>query len=72
VVERIQVPFFEPLFLELQNFVDSVAENTPPLVTAKDGYLALQLAEDIRQRVLDEMAYIEKPTRPMLARVAAN
>jgi hypothetical protein len=42
------------------------------LVTAKDGYLALQLAEDIRQRVLDEMAYIEKPTRPMLTRVAAN
>lgn len=72
VVERIQVPFFEPLFLELQNFVDSVAENTAPLVTARDGYLALQLVEEIRQRVLEQMAYLEKPAQPMLARLGAS
>jgi predicted dehydrogenase len=48
VVERIYVPIFEPLFLELQHFVNCVLKGSPPLVTARDGLEALRLASTIR------------------------
>lgn len=48
VIERIHVPIFEPLFLELQHFVDCVSEGKPSLVPAEDGLKALRLATDIR------------------------
>ena len=52
IVERIQVPIFEPLYLELQDFVDCVLEGRKPQVTAQDGMNALALAEDIRSAIL--------------------
>jgi len=48
IVERIQVPIFEPLFLELQHFVDCVREGKQPAVPASDGLRALRLAMEIR------------------------
>lgn len=48
IVERIQVPAFEPLFLELQHFVECVLQNKAPAVSARDGLAALRLAMDIR------------------------
>lgn len=47
IVERIQVPSFEPMFLELQHFVECVLRNTTPAVSARDGLAALRLAMDI-------------------------
>lgn len=52
VVERIQVPTFEPLFLQLQHFVDCIRDGRQPIVSARDGLDALRLAERIRDLVL--------------------
>jgi predicted dehydrogenase len=51
IVERIHVPTFEPLFLQLQHFVDSLISATPVAVSARDGLRALQLAEAVRQEI---------------------
>lgn len=48
-VERISVPSFEPLLLELQHFVDAVLNGNPVDVTAHDGMAALRLAINIRE-----------------------
>lgn len=55
IVERIQVPIFEPLYLELQDFVDCVLEGRKPQVTAQDGMNALVLAEEIRNAILPSL-----------------
>jgi predicted dehydrogenase len=51
LVERIFVPASEPLFLELQHFVDSIVQGEPALVSAWDGLRALELAETVRAEV---------------------
>jgi virulence factor len=51
LVERIYVPASEPLFLELQHFVDSIVQGKPALVSAWDGLRALELAEIVRNEV---------------------
>ncbi|MGQ0604433.1 MAG: Gfo/Idh/MocA family oxidoreductase [Anaerolineales bacterium] len=61
VVERIQVPIFEPMFLELQHFVECVIEKKPPLVTARDGLNALALAERIQQLILSQLGRSLEP-----------
>jgi predicted dehydrogenase len=61
IVERINVPTFEPLFLELQHFTECVLENKPTFVSAKDGYMALKLAVQIRDMILDRLVEVEKP-----------
>ena len=48
VVESILVPVVEPLYSELQHFVDCVIEGKPPLVTPIAGLKALRLALQIR------------------------
>ncbi len=58
VVESIHVPMFEPLFLELQHFVDCILENKSPLVTAQDGLKALRLATVIRNTIFDQLINI--------------
>ena len=55
IVERINVPTFEPLLLQFQHFVDCVLDGTSPAVTARDGYEALKLATDIRDAILPKM-----------------
>jgi predicted dehydrogenase len=60
IVERINVPTFEPLFLELQHFTECVLENKLPFVSAKDGYMALKLAIQIRDIILDQLVEVEQ------------
>lgn len=47
ILERIVVPIVEPLYAELQHFIDCVAEQRTPIVTARDGLKALRLASQI-------------------------
>jgi len=47
IIERIHVPMFEPLMLELRHFVDCVRQNHPSEVPGKDGLRALELAEAV-------------------------
>jgi predicted dehydrogenase len=51
IIERINVPNFEPLFLELQHFTECILENKQSFVSAKDGFLALKLAVQIRDTI---------------------
>jgi predicted dehydrogenase len=51
IVERIHVPMFEPLLLELQHFVNCVREHEHPRVPARDGLRALQQADLIRTAI---------------------
>jgi predicted dehydrogenase len=65
VIERIHVPIFEPLFLELQHFVDCVVEGKPTLVPARDGFKALRLATDIRNALRERLVDITTELRPL-------
>jgi predicted dehydrogenase len=49
LLERIHVPIFEPLFLQLQHFVECILEGKVCKVPARDGLEALRLAEAIRE-----------------------
>ena len=51
IVERIHIPIFEPLVLELQHFVDCVANDETPHVSARDGLEALKVATAIQQSI---------------------
>ena len=51
VIERIHVPMFEPLMLELRHFVDCVREDRPSQVPGSDGLRALKLAEAVASEV---------------------
>jgi len=51
IIERIHVPMFEPLMLELRHFVDCVRENRPSQVPGSDGLRAMQLAEAVADEV---------------------
>ncbi|HKI54712.1 MAG TPA: Gfo/Idh/MocA family oxidoreductase [Anaerolineales bacterium] len=53
LMERIVVPAVEPLFLELQDFVNCVSENKTPQVTAEDGYNALRFVLLLRDKILE-------------------
>jgi len=64
IVERINVPIFEPLFLQAQHFIDSVLDHTAPMVSARDGYFALRLAVTIRDQVLESMINMDRRSKP--------
>lgn len=51
VIERIHVPMFEPLMLELRHFTDCVREDHPSDVPGPDGLRALELAETVVQAI---------------------
>lgn len=51
VIERIHVPMFEPLMLELRHFVDCVRENRASQVPGSDGLRALQLAQAVANEI---------------------
>lgn len=63
VVERIYVPIAEPLFLELQHFIECVQQRSVPLVTAEAGLQALRLATRIREAIQGQIAQpdMERP-----------
>ena len=54
IVERSQVPSFEPLFLEPQHSVECVLQKKMPVVSARDGLTALWRAMDIRGTIRAE------------------
>lgn len=54
-VERIHVPISEPLFLEIQHFVECVRNETQPLVTVEQGLKTLELAMEIRSQIHQRM-----------------
>jgi predicted dehydrogenase len=58
LVERIQVPAFEPLFSELSHFVECVLEGKTPSVSARDGMDALRLVESIRAQAQKNLVYM--------------
>jgi predicted dehydrogenase len=60
IVESIHVPSFEPLFLELQHFVDCVVEGKTPRVSARDGFRALNLATVIRENIRERLIRLNK------------
>jgi virulence factor len=51
VVEFIHVPGGEPLYLELQDFVECIRHGREPQVTAADGLAALRLATQIQESI---------------------
>jgi predicted dehydrogenase len=55
IIERIHVPMFEPLMLELRHFVDCVRENCPNQVPGSDGLRALRLAEAVADGIARQM-----------------
>lgn len=55
VIERIHVPMFEPLMLELRHFADCVRENRPSQVPGSDGLRALRLAEAVVNEIAHQM-----------------
>lgn len=63
IVERIQVPTVEPLFAELQHFVNCILHHKTPMVTALDGLKALRLATTVRniihQNLIDTSAVMK-------------
>lgn len=68
IVERIHVPIVEPLFAELQHFVESVLENKTPRVTARDGLDALRLAQDIRAAIHTRLVDAHSINKPKATR----
>ncbi len=58
IVERIHVPVFEPLFLQLQHFVDCILENKTSLVPARDGLKAIRHALVIQNAIREHLLYI--------------
>lgn len=61
VVERITVPAAEPLFLQLQHFIDCILLGRRPLATATDGREALSLAMLIRRRAMANFLNLNQP-----------
>jgi virulence factor len=55
IVQRIHVPIFEPLFLELQHFTDCILDNEMPQVSAQHGLEALRLATTIQQKIYQQL-----------------
>lgn len=55
ILEGIHVPSQEPLFSELQHFVDCVLDGKPPVVSVADGLRALRLASEIRAAVVHRL-----------------
>jgi predicted dehydrogenase len=72
IVERINVPTFEPLFLELQHFVDAVLENRTPSVNAMDGYKAMKLALEIRNIINERLVNMDRRSKPRELAVAVK
>jgi len=56
IIERIHVPMFEPLMLELRHFADCVRGNIPSKVPGSDGLRALQLAEAVASEIAHRLS----------------
>lgn len=74
-VEQIHVPSAEPLFLEIQHFVDCVRNHQSPLVGTQQGVrtleLAYQIVEQINQR-LDIAQHMPLAMTPAITPIIAS
>jgi predicted dehydrogenase len=59
IVERIQVPINEPLFSELQHFVECVLNNQQPAIPARDGLNALRMVDHIRHGIYSQWKNVQ-------------
>jgi len=50
-VTEIDIPYMEPLKLELEAFIDSLEKSTKPLVSGEDGLKALEIAMECMQQL---------------------
>ncbi len=66
IVESIHVPTVEPLFLELQHFVECILKDKSPRTSSRDGYRALCLAQTVSDAVHKNMVDANIFTRPKL------
>jgi predicted dehydrogenase len=64
IVERIHVPIVEPLFVELQHFVECILEGKPPRVSARDGLKALRLATIIQDAIHERLIDANTMSKP--------
>jgi predicted dehydrogenase len=64
IVERIHVPIVEPLFVELQHFVECVLESKATRVSARDGFKALRLANTIQNAVHERLIDANTMSKP--------
>ncbi|PCJ59179.1 MAG: hypothetical protein COA73_09310 [Candidatus Hydrogenedentota bacterium] len=48
-IDSLPVEQTEPLLVELEAFLGSIRNDTPPVVSGEDGYKALKLAHDIME-----------------------
>lgn len=60
-VEKILVPAVEPLFKEIEHFINCVREGKTPAVTARDGLEALRLACKIREIAAENQTIASRP-----------
>lgn len=59
IVERIFIPTYEPLLLQLQHFTDCVHSGRTPDVSARDGLNAMKLATRIRNSCLERIETVK-------------
>lgn len=64
IVEKINVPIFEPLYLQLQHFIDCILEQKTPAVTFRDGLNALEMAMHIRADIFQNMINLDRRKTP--------
>ncbi len=65
IVERIHIPIFEPLFLELQHFVECILQGKTPRVSARDGLNAMRLTLAIRNIIRKHMLDMTQQSRSL-------
>jgi predicted dehydrogenase len=61
IVERISVPMAEPLLLELQSFAESILENKPSSIPARDGLKTLRLSTLIQNTIYERLNGVNEP-----------
>ena len=52
VVEKVMVPIYEPLKLELVDFIDCIEKNKEPKISGKDGLLAIEVTNKINRSIM--------------------
>jgi predicted dehydrogenase len=72
IVERIYVPASEPLFLELEHFVDCILQSRSPLVPARAGLETLRVAARVRDAINTSLIDLRSAFEPAQRSVQAS
>ncbi|BBH23909.1 oxidoreductase [Paenibacillus baekrokdamisoli] len=57
LVEKVLVPHYEPLQMEINDFIDSILNGRPPLVSAVEGIKVLALIEQLKRKMVQTSRY---------------